>query len=88
MLPDSYEHEEYSPSQSDKHKSNGATISENDPSDENLISCTSPSESIRSDRHYFGWCNYRPKCLQNLLSAKWALFWMCWAGALQGEKTK
>lgn len=33
----------------------------------------------------FGWFGCRPKFLQTFLSAKWALFWLCWAGALQGK---
>lgn len=70
-----------SPSLSDKRQSNDVH-SESDHTDENLIS--SASASVASDRQYFGWLSFRPKCMQNLLSAKWALFWMCWAGALQG----
>lgn len=60
--------------------------SESDHTDENLISCTSASASITSDQRSFGWWRFQPKCMQGLLSAKWALFWMCWAGALQGTK--
>lgn len=32
-----------------------------------------------------GWCFLRPKFLQRFRTAKWALFSLCWAGALQGE---
>lgn len=32
----------------------------------------------------YGWGKFQPKFLQGLLSAKWALFWLCWAGAMQG----
>lgn len=32
-----------------------------------------------------GWYSFRPKFLQRLMSAKWALFWLCWAGAVQGN---
>ncbi|XP_054743185.1 solute carrier organic anion transporter family member 4A1 [Anastrepha obliqua] len=32
----------------------------------------------------FGWGKFRPKCLQRFCSAKWALFWLCWGGAMQG----
>ncbi|KAI9586202.1 hypothetical protein GQX74_002049 [Glossina fuscipes] len=31
-----------------------------------------------------GWGKFRPKCLQRFCTAKWALFWLCWAGAMQG----
>jgi hypothetical protein len=33
-----------------------------------------------------GFGRWRPKWLQRFLSAKWALFWLCWAGAMQGKK--
>lgn len=33
----------------------------------------------------FGWFGFQPKIFQTFLSAKWALFWLCWAGALQGK---
>lgn len=32
------------------------------------------------------WC-YRPAYLQKFQTPKWALFWLCWAGALQGNYT-
>ncbi|XP_046412309.1 solute carrier organic anion transporter family member 4A1 isoform X1 [Neodiprion virginianus] len=31
-----------------------------------------------------GWFWLRPNCLQKFRTAKWALFWLCWAGAVQG----
>ncbi|KAJ2940741.1 hypothetical protein O0L34_g14852 [Tuta absoluta] len=31
-----------------------------------------------------GWGVFRPKWLQRFRTAKWALFWLCWAGAIQG----
>ncbi|XP_072947607.1 solute carrier organic anion transporter family member 4A1 [Epargyreus clarus] len=31
-----------------------------------------------------GWGMLRPKWLQRFRTAKWALFWLCWAGAIQG----
>ncbi|XP_068085065.1 solute carrier organic anion transporter family member 4A1 [Anabrus simplex] len=31
-----------------------------------------------------GWCFLRPDFLQRFRTAKWVLFWLCWAGALQG----
>lgn len=74
-----------SPSLSHGNKSNGATFSDCDQTDENLISSPTVSDSIKSVRKTFGWCGYQPKCFQNLLSAKWALFWLCWAGAVQGK---
>lgn len=37
-------------------------------------------------RLLFGWLNCRPESLQGLLSPKWALFWLCWAGAVQGRR--
>lgn len=81
MASDSFEE---SSSPSNKPESNDIAYDESDRTDENLLSCTSPSSSLTSEKQYFGWFNCRPKFLQCLLSAKWALFWMCWAGALQG----
>ncbi|VVC94929.1 unnamed protein product [Leptidea sinapis] len=31
-----------------------------------------------------GWGKLRPPWLQTFRTAKWALFWLCWAGAIQG----
>lgn len=31
-----------------------------------------------------GWGVFRPRWLQRFRTAKWALFWLCWAGAIQG----
>ena len=33
-----------------------------------------------------GWCFFRPEFLQRFRTAKWVLFWLCWAGAVQGRK--
>jgi hypothetical protein len=33
-----------------------------------------------------GWCFFRPLFLQRFRTAKWVLFWLCWAGAVQGRK--
>lgn len=43
------------------------------------------TDKVPDYRKELGWLRFRPKCLQGLLSAKWALFWLCWAGALQGN---
>lgn len=66
-------------------KINGVCFSDGEQTDETLLGSPTVSDSsTANERKFFGWFGYRPKCLQNLLSAKWALFWMCWAGALQG----
>ncbi|GLG98076.1 Solute carrier organic anion transporter family member [Gryllus bimaculatus] len=31
-----------------------------------------------------GWCLFRPGLLQRFRTAKWVLFWLCWAGTMQG----
>lgn len=36
------------------------------------------------DKPVYGLCGFKVKIFQRFLSAKWALFWLCWAGALQG----
>lgn len=76
---------------SDEQKSNDIRLSESDQTDNNLIikstDCSIVGSSLKIDQHRFGWLNFYPKCFQTFLSAKWALFWMCWAGALQGIRT-
>lgn len=80
-----------SPCLSDERKSNGVASTESDRTDNNLIEKSIDSSStdtvIKADQYRFGWFQWQPMCLQQLLSAKWALFWMCWAGALQGTPT-
>lgn len=44
------------------------------------------SHSDNSFRLRWGWLSFRPNILQGLLSPKWALFWLCWAGAVQGNQ--
>lgn len=31
-----------------------------------------------------GWLCFKPTCIQRFRSPRWILFWLCWAGALQG----
>ncbi|XP_028034167.1 solute carrier organic anion transporter family member 4A1-like isoform X1 [Bombyx mandarina] len=45
------------------------------------------STSQSNDRDHTllcGWGRFRPNWLQRFRTAKWALFWLCWAGAIQG----
>lgn len=44
-----------------------------------------PDISTEIPKYQCGWFNFRPKCLQRFMSPKWALFWLCWAGAVQGK---
>lgn len=46
----------------------------------NLAKANSDSD----DKPVYGLCGFKVKIFQRFLSAKWALFWLCWAGALQG----
>lgn len=32
-----------------------------------------------------GWLCFQPDFLQRFRTAKWVLFWLCWAGAIQGN---
>ncbi|XP_025992017.1 solute carrier organic anion transporter family member 4A1 isoform X2 [Solenopsis invicta] len=44
-----------------------------------------PKETDRTaDNLKCGWFWFRPIYLQKFRTAKWALFWLCWAGAMQG----
>ncbi|XP_036321065.1 solute carrier organic anion transporter family member 4A1 [Rhagoletis pomonella] len=59
--------------------------------DSNLVEVSQMGEpnapdAVSSKEPYktFGWGKFRPKCLQRFCSAKWALFWLCWGGAMQG----
>lgn len=73
----------------DGSKSNGVCFSD-EQTEETLLSSPTISGSTNTtdERKSFGWFGYRPKCLQNLLSAKWALFWISLCGALQGKATQ
>ena len=62
---------------SHSHLSNNGAIDENE---KNL----SKSENLEIVRNC-GWFDFNPKCLQRFMTPKWALFWLCWAGAVQGE---
>ncbi|XP_017041422.1 solute carrier organic anion transporter family member 4A1 [Drosophila ficusphila] len=46
-------------------------------------SASSGADSV-ADSQRFGWCGWNPPWLQRFCTAKWALFWLCWGGALQG----
>ncbi|EDV59102.2 solute carrier organic anion transporter family member 4A1 [Drosophila erecta] len=46
-------------------------------------SASSGADSV-ADCQRFGWCGWNPAWLQHFCTAKWALFWLCWGGALQG----
>ncbi|XP_055547959.1 solute carrier organic anion transporter family member 4A1 [Wyeomyia smithii] len=34
--------------------------------------------------YHCGWWSVRPRWMQRFMTPKWALFWLCWAGAVQG----
>lgn len=46
----------------------------------------SPKQTAHDEEHSLkcGWGMFRPSWLQRFRTAKWALFWLCWAGAIQG----
>lgn len=66
-------------------QSNVIISTETEHTDDTLItqSLTSANDT-HQDKPQFGWLNFYPKLFERFLSAKWALFWLCWAGALQG----
>ncbi|XP_055599366.1 solute carrier organic anion transporter family member 4A1 [Uranotaenia lowii] len=37
-----------------------------------------------ADVYHCGWFSFRPRWIQTFMTPKWALFWLCWAGAVQG----
>uniref|UniRef100_A0A182QDG4 Uncharacterized protein n=1 Tax=Anopheles farauti TaxID=69004 RepID=A0A182QDG4_9DIPT len=41
----------------------------------------SPMHRPRS--YHCGWFALRPKWMARFMTPKWALFWLCWAGAVQ-----
>lgn len=69
-------------------QSNVIISSETEHTDNILISHSSTStdaNNTHQDKQQFGWLKLHPRIFQRFLSAKWALFWLCWAGALQGN---
>ncbi|XP_030080317.1 solute carrier organic anion transporter family member 4A1 [Drosophila hydei] len=48
----------------------------------NSTSMSTDSTCLEEPR--FGWRRFQPQWLQRFCTAKWALFWLCWGGALQG----
>ncbi|PRD30160.1 UNVERIFIED_CONTAM: Slco4a1 [Trichonephila clavipes] len=57
-----------------------------DPSKTNgsVNSVSELSDSFADTDKLCGWGQFRPFCLQNFRTPQWVLFWLCWAGALQG----
>lgn len=51
------------------------------------IDRSSSSTDAFIDSQSYGWSRFKPKCLQRFCSAKWALFWLCWGGAMQGTNS-
>lgn len=45
---------------------------------------TAKESDKTTDNLKCGWFWFRPIYLQKFRTAKWALFWLCWAGAMQG----
>ncbi|XP_011292793.2 solute carrier organic anion transporter family member 4A1 [Musca domestica] len=50
----------------------------------NQVQTPSASTDTFMGSQGYGWFRYKPKCLQRFCTAKWALFWLCWGGAMQG----
>lgn len=48
------------------------------------LSVSHASSDVMSNK-LFGWEKFKPKFLQRFCNAKWALFWLCWGGAMQGK---
>lgn len=44
------------------------------------------SNDHHQDYKKCGWLCFQPLFLQKFRTAKWVLFWLCWAGAVQGKK--
>uniref|UniRef100_A0AAG5DGR6 Solute carrier organic anion transporter family member n=2 Tax=Anopheles atroparvus TaxID=41427 RepID=A0AAG5DGR6_ANOAO len=40
--------------------------------------------SMPARTYHCGWFGLRPKWMEVFMTPKWALFWLCWAGAVQG----
>ncbi|CAD6997103.1 unnamed protein product [Ceratitis capitata] len=63
--------------------------------DSNFIEMSKPSElnvsralNARNNKEtvkMFGWGKFQPTFLQRFCTAKWALFWLCWGGAMQAQ---
>ncbi|KAM7352109.1 organic anion transporting polypeptide 26F isoform 1-T1 [Cochliomyia hominivorax] len=59
-------------------------IEENPVETPSTVDRSSSSTDAFIDTQSFGWSRFKPKCLQRFCTAKWALFWLCWGGAMQG----
>lgn len=60
------------------------TLSIEQPVSKIKSSASEISDSFSGTDKLCGWGNFRPFCLQNFRTPQWVLFWLCWAGALQG----
>lgn len=45
---------------------------------------TNKKNNLDDESDDFGWFKFQPKFLMHFMNARWALFWLCWGGALQG----
>lgn len=52
---------------------------------ESVVDQEAPVKTSEIPKYQCGWFSFRPKCLQRFMNPKWALFWLCWAGAVQGK---
>lgn len=64
--------------------SHSDTLSVEQPVSKIKTSVSEVSDSFSGTDKLCGWGNFRPFCLQNFRTPQWVLFWLCWAGALQG----
>lgn len=70
----------------DHHNGQSGLIKNVDNDQQQQQTTSSTSTVIDSTIDYnCGWSNIRPKFLQRYMNAKWALFWLCWAGGIQGK---
>nr|XP_016929033.1 solute carrier organic anion transporter family member 4A1 [Drosophila suzukii] len=61
-----------------------ANVNNNNSARSSRVGSASSGADSDADAQQFGWCGWSPPWLQRFCTAKWALFWLCWGGALQG----
>lgn len=61
-----------------------SNVNNNNSARSSRVGSSSSGPDSNAECQRFGWCGWNPAWLQRFCTAKWALFWLCWGGALQG----
>ncbi|XP_064548833.1 solute carrier organic anion transporter family member 4A1 isoform X2 [Drosophila montana] len=69
-----------------KHSNGNGSMNNNNSARSSRVGSATGSgtDAAALEEQRFGWLRFQPQWLQRFCTAKWALFWLCWGGALQG----